>query len=504
MSAQGLYYDGEHARATAVAWSVADGRLRIEGEGVLREEPVAGLRGTTRLGQVRRAIVLPDGAQLQSDDQDAVDALFPRRGIETVVDRLERHPAAVAASLLVTVLGGVLFVAFGLPWLADRVARAVPPAVEGPMGEQVLSALDSLALSPSTLSPAEQARWREAFDRFMAPRADAAQFRLAFRDLADGGANAFAVPGGTIVFTDGLLRSIAHEEEFFAVLAHELGHHADRHVLRGVLQQSALAVLLATLTGDVGSATGVIVAVPSFLLENHYSRDFEREADAFAFRELAARGISPAWFAVAMARISRGYRADRDEDGEPDADYASSHPSTDERLAAARDAASAAVGVPELALAVARRGETEAPQPDWPARVDVGAAELAGCWRGRLEESEWPYEWFAQRRADGAFTVDFRGLDAPEEDFAGSREVGRWAVHDGIMATYAWSTRADGTPAGDDNVLSYRIEAFDGRTLSYRSLDDEDRTVFDSEQVDCAEAWRAADGSDPPLSPTRP
>lgn len=487
MSAQGLYYDGEHARATAVAWSVGDGLLRIEGEGVLREEPVAGLRGTTRLGQVRRAIFLPDGAQLHSDDQDAVDALFPRRGIETVVDRLERHPAAVAASLLVTVLGGVLFVAFGLPWLADRVARAVPPAVERPMGEQVLSALDALALSPSMLSPAEQARWREAFDRFMAPRADAAQFRLEFRDLADGAPNAFAVPGGTIVFTDGLLRGVTHEEEFFAVLAHELGHHADRHVLRGVLQQSALAVLLAVLTGDVGSATGVTVAVPSFLLENHYSREFEREADAFAFRELAARGISPAWFAVAMAGLDAASGAERDD--EPSEDYASSHPTTDERLAAARAAAGEAAGVVDVATAVARRGEVEAPQEDWPARVAVDAALLAGCWRGQQDESDAPYEWFAQHRPNGELVIDFRYVDENPDDFRW-RRVGRWAAHDGVLATYAWSTNDDGTAAGGDSTLAYRVEFADGRVLRYRSIDDEDRRLFESERVDCGEAWR--------------
>ncbi len=484
MNATGLYYDGETARPVAVQWSVADGMLRIVGEDVAREEPVAGLRGTTRLGGVRRAVYLPDGAQLHSDDQDAVDALFPRRGMEAMVDRLERHPAAVASGLLVTALAVVLFITHGLPWLAERVARAVPPDIEQPLGEQVMAGLDRLAMEPTTLDPAEQARWRDAFDRFMAPRADRERFRLEFRDLGGGAANAFAVPGGIIVFSDGLLRTIRFEEEFLAVLAHELGHHADRHVLRTVLQQSAIAVLLAVFTGDVGAATGVAVAVPTFLLENHYSREFEREADAFAFRELAARGISPAWFGVVMARITAG--AGDEWDDEPDYDYASSHPATADRLAAAR-AAAAAAEVTGVAEAAARTGETEE-RPEWPPRVAASMADLAGCWQGSLDDESWSYQWFAERDAQGRFEVSFRGLPGSSGDAVSRPEVGRWAVHDGVLATHTWSageTGDDEDAVGSDVVWTYRIEAFDGQRMVYRGFGD-DETVFEAERVDCA------------------
>lgn len=485
MNATGLYYDGENARPIAVQWSVADGVLHIAGEGVAREEAVSGLRGTTRLGGVRRAVYLPDGAQLQSDDQDAVDALFPRRGMEAMVDRLERHPAAVASGLLVTALAVVLFITHGLPWLAERVARAVPPEIEQPLGEQVMAGLDRLALEPTTLDVAEQARWRAAFDRFMAPRSDRERFRLEFRDLGGGTANAFAVPGGTIVFSDGLLRTIRFEEEFLAVLAHELGHHADRHVLRTVLQQSAIAVLLAVFTGDVGAATGVAVAIPTFLLDNHYSREFEREADAFAFRELAERGISPAWFGVVMSRITAG--AGDEWDDEPDYDYASSHPATADRLAAARAAAAAAGDVTGVAEAAARAGETEE-RPEWPPRVAASMADLAGCWQGSIDDDMRSYRWFAERDAQGRFEVSFRGLSGSPDDRVGRRDVGRWAVHDGVLATHTWrigEAEDEEDSLGSDAVWTYRIEAFDGQRMTYRGFGD-DETVYEAERVDCA------------------
>jgi Zn-dependent protease with chaperone function len=517
VSAAGLYYAGELAAPLEVRWSIDRDQLCIEGDNFTREEPLSALRGTTRLGAIRRMVYLPDGAQLHSDDNDAVDALFPRRGMEAVVDRLERHPAAVASSMLVTVLAGVLFFFFGLPWLADRVARAIPPEVEGPIGEQVMAILDRTALEPTTLSAAEQARWLAAFDAFMVGQPDRERYRLEFRDMGEGVANAFAVPGGRIVFTDALLRGVGNDEEFLAVLAHELGHQVDGHVMRSVLQQSAVILLVAVFTGDVSAATGVAVAVPTFLLDAHYSRDFEREADRFAFEAMRQRGLSPEWFAVALSRIGSsaegetevdtdadaGADADTDSDtdtdtgveqdpwtdSEPSLDYASSHPATADRLLAAR---AAAAGMPSLVEALARKPEPAALAESWPPRVAVDAAELVGCWRGFNDDPDWPYGWFAEQRADGSFEIHFDGVaESPSAEWSGS-EAGTWSAHQGTIATHSTQSVDDASEAPIDAVTAYRIEAYDGATMMYRMLGGAQQ-VFGAERADCSEKPQSED-----------
>ncbi len=501
MSAAGLYYAGELAAPLEVRWSIDRDQLRIEGQDFVREEPLTALRGTTRLGAIRRMVYLPDGAQLHSDDNDAVDALFPRRGLEAVVDRLERHPAAVASSMLVTVLAGVLFFFFGLPWLADRVARAIPPEIEGPIGEQVMAILDHTALEPTTLSAAEQARWLAAFDAFMVGQPDRERYRLEFRDMGEGVANAFAVPGGSIVFTDALLRGVSNDEEFLAVLAHELGHQVDRHVLRSVLQQSAVILLAAVFTGDVSAATGVAVAVPTFLLDAHYSRDFEREADRFAFAAMRQRGLSPEWFAVALSRMASSAEvetevdsdADADADAdveqdpwtdsEPSLDYASSHPATADRLLAAR---AAAAGMPSLVEALVRKPEPASLAESWPPRVAVDAADLVGCWRGFNDDPDWPYGWFSEQRADGSFEIHFDGVaESPSADWSGS-EAGTWSAHEGTIATHSKQSLGTATEAPIDAAAAYRIEAYDGATMMYRMLGGAQQ-VYGAERADCSE-----------------
>ena len=77
--------------------------------------------------------------------------------------------------------------------------------------------------------------------------------------------------------------AVGSDDELLAVLAHEIGHVRGRHAMRLVLQNSGLAVLLTALAGDAVGVTFLAVALPSMLLQSGYSRQFETEADDYAF-----------------------------------------------------------------------------------------------------------------------------------------------------------------------------------------------------------------------------
>ncbi len=65
------------------------------------------------------------------------------------------------------------------------------------------------------------------------------------------------------------------DEELQAVFAHELGHAYYRHSLRSWLQNSATALLTAAVLGDITSISANVAALPTLLLENHFSHAFE-------------------------------------------------------------------------------------------------------------------------------------------------------------------------------------------------------------------------------------
>jgi Zn-dependent protease with chaperone function len=339
----GTYYDGIDGRAHATELRrVGGAHYALEGEGVARSGSIASLRITPRLARVARTIEFGDGARLLLAHDVPIDAWFPKAGrFEAIVDRLERHAYAIAVAVFVCVTTLVVGALWGVPKAADAVAFRVPPEAERALGDEVLEQLDRFGLEETTLAADRRAVLVARFDAL----ADGAGYRVEFRSAPGIGANAFAIPGGTVIVTDQLVAALDDDREFDAVVAHEIGHQHRRHALRQTLRGSAVAIVAAFFAGDVSSAGAIVVAVPTFLLTSHYSREFEDEADRYAFELLSQHEESPHWFAAAMRRLEAAHPAHR----RGLSSYVSTHPDTSERIDAADEAASAfAAAHPDL------------------------------------------------------------------------------------------------------------------------------------------------------------
>jgi Zn-dependent protease with chaperone function len=358
----GTYYDGAIGRAHAVELrGVGSVHYALVGDGVERSGPIASLRITPRLGRVARTIEFGDGARVLLAHDAPIDAWFPRAGrMEAFVDRLERHAHAIAAAVFVCVTALAVGAFWGIPKAADAVAFRVPPEAERTLGNEVLEQLDQFGLKPTTLDADRRAALAA---RFAALGHDGAvEYRIEFRNAPGIGANAFALPGGTVVVTDQLIVALDDDREFDAVVAHEIGHQRRRHALRQTLRGSAVAIVAAFFAGDVSSAGAIVIAVPTFLLTSHYSREFEDEADRYAFDLLSKHEESPHWFAEAMRRLEAAQPAHR----RGVSSYVSTHPNTLNRIDAADAAArSFATAHPELCPHGVCPGE-EADDPDDP------------------------------------------------------------------------------------------------------------------------------------------
>jgi Zn-dependent protease with chaperone function len=153
---------------------------------------------------------------------------------------------------------------------------------------------------------------------------DGHEYQLEFRRGGKIGPNAFALPSGIIVITDELVKLAKRDEEIDAVLAHEVGHVRGRHALRILLQNAGVAALAFAVLGDVGSVSSLVAAVPVMLVQAKHSRDFEREADAYAREWLRAEGEPETAFDDMLCRLAK-------EDG--DMSYLSTHPPVGERAA---------------------------------------------------------------------------------------------------------------------------------------------------------------------------
>ncbi len=143
--------------------------------------------------------------------------------------------------------------------------------------------------------------------------------------------NAFALPGGRIVLTRGLLNSAATPVEVAGVLAHEIGHAAHHHPEAQLVRIAGVQVLLSVATGTSGGNTASSLAGLAAILKS--SRDAEREADSYAVAILSAAQVDP-------LGLKRFFEKIMDDEGKSSGGTLSrlgtafsTHPVTSERIA---------------------------------------------------------------------------------------------------------------------------------------------------------------------------
>jgi Zn-dependent protease with chaperone function len=323
------FYDGKTAGGAPIHIEVVDARgLRLISQQIDEFIGFSELVVDNRLSGQPAIIELDSGGRIEVAAADAFFAeLGDSAGGPDWVYRLESRWTWAAIALIVTILAVWGGIAYGIPTVAKVAADLVPVEVDNAIGEQGMELLDSQFLRPTELAPQHRRALRARFDEVVDSVGDGAEYRLEFRRGQAVGANALALPSGIIILTDELVYIAANDDEIAAVLAHEVGHVRHRHTLRGILQSSAAAALVIAVTGDIGSAANIAAGIPTFLVQQSYSRKFEQEADEVAFQYLKMHGIKGQPLADLLLRVEREYGAGEDVPG-----LLSTHPPSKERV----------------------------------------------------------------------------------------------------------------------------------------------------------------------------
>ena len=314
MTFQADYFDGLSARAKLVTVRVLTEtqQLSFDVEGIAHTFALADIHLQAKLGAAKRLIDLPDKSRLEAVDISALEAVMLSKSntFWRALHYVENHLGWVLVALIATVLAGWLFLQFGVPKLAEYVAKATPPSMENKVGKQALDGIDRLYFSPSKADPARKASISAALKKLCVAIKDCPQYQLEFRDGGMIGANAFALPGGYMVVTDQIIDLSKNDTEIVAVLAHELGHVKQRHAFRQSLQGVLSGLILAAITGDVSTIGS---GLPAVLMQMSYSREHETEADVYALNALQKACLPPKAFADILQRLEAQMR-EKDEE----------------------------------------------------------------------------------------------------------------------------------------------------------------------------------------------
>lgn len=118
--------------------------------------------------------------------------------------------------------------------------------------------------------------------------------------------NAFALPGGSVYITAGLMRRMMNERQLAAVLGHETAHVAARHSAKGMQQQMGASVLVELasriVAPDKADAAQAVTKVVASMATLKYSRNDEYEADQVGIKYTARAGYNP-WGMVELLTV---------------------------------------------------------------------------------------------------------------------------------------------------------------------------------------------------------
>lgn len=317
-SVQGVYFDGVTSARHIVNVTTTGSGVEIShraGDPV-GQWPYARLVHLNAPAHVFR-LGLRDSDRLQrleidnrSDVAHRIDLACPDIDRTNVTASSERRAAVVWS--LAAIVSLLLVAVYGMPQIANQIGRALPHQIEQHLGRvgdlRFRTAFDD---GPKE-RPFEcgegpgEIEGKQAFDMLIARIAKAAGLTLPIQAVVvrRPEPNAFALAGGHIYVLQGLIDNAKDVNEVAAIIAHELGHVANRDGIRSVLQSGGLSLIFGMVLGDFVGGAAIVVAAQT-LLKAAYSRQQEAAADDFAVRTLQELNADPRALATFLDRVAR-------------------------------------------------------------------------------------------------------------------------------------------------------------------------------------------------------
>lgn len=335
MSVDAVYFDGETARDNAVTLKRAGSTLEFLGERTpLTTWTIAGLHPIDPPSPGQPFRITHDnkpGARLIIKDQAFIDDLVQQNS-HLNGGYSWRHLGHVLGWTAAGLAGLGLLGYVSMTILPHHIAKVLPSDMKNTWGTQVVNSI------VGTAKRCETTNSKAAVSAMVAALAEGGSelppvsVEVYDMDLV----NAFAVPGGRVILTRGLINEASTPAEVTGVLAHELGHVYHLHAEAQLVRVSGLQILASLVSG--GTSTDLVTTAAGLAAILRYTRDAEREADEFARSVMETASVDPMGlksFFEKLMKLEGG--TPKDQNNSPSAldrigNVFSTHPGTEDRI----------------------------------------------------------------------------------------------------------------------------------------------------------------------------
>lgn len=148
---------------------------------------------------------------------------------------------------------------------------------------------------------------------------------FSYKAIEHGSVNAFALPGGYIYITSGLLKELNSEAQLAAILAHETAHVTARHIAQQITRNIIIDVGMSAAGTQASSSAMRVANIVRQLEGMSFTREQERQADEVGLDYLVKAGYTPYGMIETMEILEK-------QSGTRTIEFFSTHPSPENRI----------------------------------------------------------------------------------------------------------------------------------------------------------------------------
>jgi Zn-dependent protease with chaperone function len=214
-----------------------------------------------------------------------------RRQLETILSRREilRRLRVTACFFIAFVLAAWL-VSLAAGFMVHSLVNEIPADVETKFGDSLIKKLQNkITFVNDTNTIAQLTALAAPLIRTIPSKG--IQFK--FHIMEDEFPNAFALPGGHIVISTGMLQMADRPEELLGVIAHEAAHITQKHAFRHLISGKGPVFILQIFMGSRNRLLDVMAYPSEKLVYESFSQEYEKEADSVGWNYLVAANINP-------------------------------------------------------------------------------------------------------------------------------------------------------------------------------------------------------------------
>jgi len=333
----GAFYNGADADRAFGKIIISPDSLHFTGKNFRAELPLQGI--VIKTGGANNRMIffshhsIPDCTIFSSDQAILNDKNL--KSYNDVIRQIAPIQKGKKKAQIIIIAAMILFawMIYGIFKLKEPVcigiAKQIPPSWEEKFGDMIFSRLKS---GKQVIDDPEIKGMLDKFTDPLLSRIPEKQYKFKVHIIKDPAINAFALPGGHVVFYTGLILNAKSPEEMIGVLAHETAHVTLQHGLRSLIGSTGIFILAQAFFGDASGLLAVIADKGVFLLTQKYSRDYEREADDKGWDYLIHANINPhgmiSFFNTLLENQKKGIL----KEIEGSLNILSTHPATEERI----------------------------------------------------------------------------------------------------------------------------------------------------------------------------